>query len=121
MSPIYLLYISPISPRYLPGHPTPTPDPHPHPHRRPPPGAAAQLERCLPALNGITYTSDAARLFVLRSGSLPQLLSVFAAGVPAALQEYALRVLVNLTYSKEAELQLLAAQQGALGEPSPWP
>jgi hypothetical protein len=52
---------------------------------------------------------------------LPQLLSVFAAGVPAALQEYALRVLVNLTYSKEAELQLLAAQQGALGEASPWP
>ena len=36
-------------------------------------------------------------------------------------EEYALRVLVNLTYSKEAELQLLAAQQGALGEPSPWP
>jgi hypothetical protein len=30
-------------------------------------------------------------------------------------QEYALRVLVNLTYSKEAEVQLLAAQQGALG------
>ena len=31
------------------------------------------------------------------------------------MQEYALRVLVNLTYSKEAEVQQLAAQQGALG------
>lgn len=77
--------------------------------------AVSQLERCLPVLNGITYTNDAARLFVLRSGALPQLLVVFAMGAQHfELQEYALRVLVNITFSKEQEVQRLAAQQGAL-------
>jgi len=71
------------------------------------------LERCLPVLNGLVYTSSAGRRWLAASRKwrcgLAPLLRVFLVDVPVNVRVFAAFVMSNLSISREKELQDTAA------------
>ena len=67
------------------------------------------LERCLPVLNGLVYTSSAGRRWLAASRKwrcgLAPLLRVFLVDVPVNVRVFAAFVMSNLSISREKELQ----------------